>query len=68
MNPRYLPRKQAAEFLGCSTRFLDRAKAAGEIPFHRFSRRLVVFFLRDLEEYAERFRVAVDSEREGGSQ
>ena len=59
MSPAYLSRKDAAVFLGCSLRFLDRVKANGDLPFHRLSRRLITFSISDLQAFADKRRVEI---------
>jgi len=58
VNP-YLRRREAAKYLRCSVRQLDEMKHRGELPFHRFGRRLIVFKTTDLDALIEKRRIDV---------
>ena len=53
-----LTTKQAAQYLGMSTAFLERDRWAGaKVPFVRIGSRTVRYLKSDLEEYIESRRV-----------
>jgi len=55
----YLRRHEAAQYIACSVRQLDELKHNGEIPYIYLGRRLIVFKIKDLDDFMERHRVAV---------
>lgn len=57
-NSQCLNRVEAAKFLACSTRYLDKLRLSGDLPCVRLGRK-PVFMLRDLEGFLE-------SRRSGG--
>jgi excisionase family DNA binding protein len=59
----YMRRNEAAEYLGCSHRDIDKMKHDGDVPFCRLSGRLIVFKRADLDALMERRRVAVGESR-----
>ena len=56
---KYLRRHEAAKHVGCSVRLIDLLKHNGDLPFHRLSRRLIVFKVDDLDSLMERRRIDV---------
>ena len=58
INPEYFPKREASTYCGLSERYLDAAKAAGELPFYRVGSRRVLFARRDLDKWLSKMRVA----------
>lgn len=64
--PRYLPPRQAADWLGLSVRTLDRYRVSGEGPvFHRFDG-LICYLREDLQAWADSRRRTSTSDDGGG--
>lgn len=55
----FLNKRGAARFTGLAPRTLDAAKARGELPFVRFSSRLVLFRAQDLSTWLNKRLVSV---------
>lgn len=55
--PKYLRKKEAANYLRCSTRKIDRWREFGDLPYYRLSRRLITLKVEDLDELAEKRRI-----------
>ena len=61
----YLRRHEAAQYLACSVRQLDELKHDGEIPHIYLGRRLIVFKIKDLDDFMDRHRIAVGESNKG---
>jgi predicted DNA-binding transcriptional regulator AlpA len=61
-NARMLRRNEAAQYLGCSVGFLEKAAVRGDgPPMLRLSRRMIVYDPNDLDAWAASRRVASTS-------
>ena len=58
MEPLFYSKTDAAKMLGCSTRFLDYARASGKIRARRLGRR-VMFSLEELRRFSSRDQASV---------
>lgn len=63
VKPAYLSRRDAAVYLGITTRVLDTLKDRGEIPFYKLSRRNVVLKISDMEAYMSGKRVDISEKK-----
>ena len=52
----YMTRTEAAQYLRCSVRNLERLQLSGIIPRHRISPQRIVFKRSDLDRYIEKCR------------
>ena len=55
----FLRVKEAAAYMACSVRYIDKQKAEGRLPYHRLGRRLKVFSRADLDEFMAKRRIDV---------
>ena len=60
-NP-YLRRHEAAKYLGCSVRQIDKMKHDGDLPHHKVRRRLVRFKIDDLDALMKDHRISLDDD------
>ena len=61
----YFTKAEAAEYLRCSPRALDYARARDELKAYRPDRKKLLFTREDLDAFARKRAVSVDSNRIG---
>ena len=52
----WLTRQEAADYLRCSTKYLDQLVRAGEIPAHYLAERKPLFSVKDLDLFVHQTR------------
>ena len=55
IDPAFLPKREAAEYVGSSVRQLDYARARGDLPCYRLGGK-IVYAVQDLLSYMRPFR------------
>jgi len=55
--PKWLAKHTAAQYLDCTTAYIERLIAHGELPYHRIGRKFIRFSRDDLDAFVKAGRV-----------
>jgi len=61
--PKWLAKKSAAQYLDCTTAYIERLIAQGELPYHRIGRKFIRFSRDDLDAFVAAGRVEPERSR-----